>query len=68
MNLEALRDTWLMFQREHSCSVDRMLCRPSLRNEFVAAATIATKSEDEEALLWAVVGLRKRKVLPSVMK
>ncbi len=68
MNLIALRDTWLMFQREHSCSVDRMVCRPALRDEFLAAAALVANCDDEETLLWAVVGLRKNKRLPSVMK
>jgi hypothetical protein len=68
MNLIALRDVWLLFQREHRCSVDRMLCRPTFRTEFLAAAALVTQCDDEETLLWAIVGLRKKKVLPSVMK
>lgn len=68
MNLTALRDTWLMFQREHGCSVDRMLCRPTLRTEFLAVAALVAQCDDEETLLWAIVGLRKKKVLPSVMR
>ena len=63
--MNELRDTWLMFQRDHDrCSVDRMLCRPSLRNAFLAAARLATRTEDEEPLLWRVVTLRKKKALP----
>jgi hypothetical protein len=62
---ESLRDTFLMFQRDHDrCSVDRMLCRPSLRNAFLAAARLSTRTEDEEPLLWGVVNLRKKKALP----
>lgn len=68
MNDNALRDTWLMFQREHSCSVDRMLCRSSLRAEFLSAARLATGVHDEETLLWGIVSLRKNKSLPSVLK
>ena len=68
MNLTALRDAWLMLQCEHGCSVDRMLCRPSLRAEFLAAAALATQIQDEETLLWATVGMRKKKSLPSVLK
>ena len=68
MNLLALRDTWLMFQRENGCSVDRMLCRPALRKAFLESAALATKCTNEEELLWTVVGLRKNKSLPSVLK
>ena len=61
----SLRDTWLMFQRDHDrCSVDRMLCFPELRNAFLDAARLATRAEDEGPLLWAVVNLRKQKALP----
>lgn len=68
MDTDALRDTWLMFQRDHGCSIDRMLCRPSLREEFLSAARLATAIGDEETLLWGLVTLRKRKSLPSVLK
>jgi len=68
MNLDDLRDTWTMFQRENNCSVDRMLCRPKLRGEFLNNAMAATSCTDEETLLWAVVGLRKNKSLPTVRK
>ena len=68
MNLNELRDTWTMFQKEHGCSVDRMLCSPALRTEFLNAATSATRCADEEKLLWAVVGLRKSKRLASAHK
>lgn len=68
MNLTALRDTWLMFQREHGCSVDRMLCRPALRLEFIAAARAVCGCDDEESILWETVNLRKKKTLPSVLK
>lgn len=63
-----LRDTWLMFQRANECSVDRMLCRPELRSDFLNAARQATPLTDEEAILWAVVNLRKKKALPAVLK
>ncbi len=68
MNKDALKDTWTMFQREHGISVDRMLCRPDLRAEFVEGARLATGELDEEQLLWGVVQLRKSKKLPSVLK
>lgn len=68
MNIEDLRDTWLMFQREHDCSVDRMLCDPELRNKYVHDAAQVTGLEDEYQILWATVGLRKRKKLPTQLR
>lgn len=61
--MTGLRDTWLMFKREHHCSIDRMLCRPVLRAEFLEAARLATGSDDEESILWELMSLRKRKEL-----
>lgn len=68
MNLDALADTWRMFQREHRCSVDRMLCAPELRSAFVEAAAVATGIADEAEILWSLMGLRKRKMLTSTAK
>lgn len=68
MNADALRDTWVMFQREHGCSIDKMLCDPELRGEFLSAARQATCCEDEQQILWGLVALRKKKLLPSVLK
>ena len=67
-NTDALRDTWLMFQREHDCSIDRMLCDPLLRQQYLDAAQQATGISDEQALLWRTVNLRKRKQLPARMR
>lgn len=64
MNTDALRDTWVMFQREHGCSVDRMLCNPQLRNQLLAAAYAIVPGADEEQILWCLVGQRKKKALP----
>ncbi len=61
MDDKALGDTWLMFRREHGCSIDRMLCSPQLRQEFLEAARQVTGCDDEEPLLWTLVNLRKRK-------
>lgn len=63
--MNGLRDTWLMFKREHQCSIDRMLCNPTLRSEFLKAAKSATGVHDEESLLWELMSLRKRKVFSS---
>lgn len=57
-----------MFQREHRCSIDRMLCRPILRQEFLTAARAVCDCDDEEMILWDTVNLRKKKSLPSVLK
>lgn len=68
MNLESLRDTWLMFQRDRRCSIDRMLCDPELRREFLQAARPVAGCDDEQQLLWSLVGLRKKKTLPSTLR
>lgn len=64
MPTDIIRDTWLMFQREHGCSVDRMLCWPELRNEFLAEARRVVGDLAEGEILWALVSLRKKKTLP----
>lgn len=66
MKADALRDTWLMFEREHRCSIDKMLCSPVLREEFLAAARHAAECDDEQAILWELMGLRKKKQLKHV--
>jgi hypothetical protein len=63
--MTGLRDTWLMFKREHQCSIDRMLCQPTLRAEFLAAARLATGVQDEGTILWELMSLRKRKAFSS---
>lgn len=63
MDTNALRDTWLMFEREHKCSVDRMVCDPVLRAEFLASAKLVTGSDNENEILWGLFSLRKRKAL-----
>ena len=63
MDMDALPDAWRMFQREHNCSVDRMLCNPTLRSEFVTEALALTRCGDEQELLWALMHLRKNKRL-----
>lgn len=68
MNPTQLRDVWLEFQVLHRCSLDRMLCNPAMRQAFLMAAREATQCEDEEQLLWGLVGMRKNKTLPSVLK
>ena len=65
MKTDVLRDTWVAFRKEHNCSIDRMLCCPALRSAFVESAMIATESNDEEEILWALLDLRKSKGLKS---
>ncbi len=68
MPSDRLRDTWLMFQREHQCSLDRMLCNPLLRNQLLEAAQAVMPSADEEQILWSLVSLRKKKTLPRTQR
>lgn len=59
----AIRDLWTMFRREHNCSVDRMVCAPELRNEFLRAARGVCGTDDEFTILWSAMNLRKAKDL-----
>ena len=68
MNVNTLQDAWKSFQKKHKISVDRMLCTPALRNEFLGLARNSAGCEDEFEILWKVVGLRKGKSLPAVLK
>lgn len=62
---QSLLDTWLMFQKEHPLSIDRMLCSPEARNAFLASARLATGIKDEKSILWGIVFLRKKKAIPT---
>lgn len=69
MNDNSLRDRWLSFQRNHKCSIDRMLCDPELRQEFLSAVRLSGDcSDDEQTILWRLVSLRKRKVVPARLR
>lgn len=69
MDNEALIDSWIMFSREHdNLSVDRLLCKPEERNAFVKSVSNVCGSNDEEEILWALVGARKNKHLREKMK
>lgn len=68
MSTEPLRDMWLLFQREHQCSLDRMLCNPQLRAEFLQSASAVVQGASEEQILWSLVGLRKKKTLPRTQR
>jgi hypothetical protein len=45
-----------------------MLCNPRLRAVFLEAVSRVVECQDEETLLWSIVSLRKKKMLPSVLK
>ncbi len=68
MSDQPLRDLWTMFQREHQCSLDRMLCNPLLRNQLLEAAHVVMPAADEEQILWSLVSLRKKKTLPRTQR
>jgi len=51
MDRQALLDCWTMFRRERDVSVDRMICDPELRSQFLAEAMNACGSEDEQQIL-----------------
>ena len=57
----ALHDIWLMFKRENGCSVDRIVCDPVLRNQFLAAARHVCGTDDESTILWTLMNQRKIK-------
>jgi len=65
MDKKALLDCWVMFSRAHEITVDRLVCDPKLRDEFVAHAARVCGSSDEEEILWALMGLRKQKKIPT---
>lgn len=56
-------DCWMMFERERGVSVDRVVCDPQLRKEFIESASKACRYEDEREILWTLMRLRKRKLL-----
>lgn len=65
MNDDSLRDHWLAFQRDRKCSIDRMLCDPELRQEFLSTVRLSDDcSDDEQTILWQLVSLRKRRLVP----
>lgn len=61
MNEQSLSECWEMFHREYSVSVDKMICDPQLRQEFIESAQSACKCTDEQEILWTLMSLRKQK-------
>lgn len=67
MDKQALLDCWTMFRRENdNVSVDRVVCDPKLREQFIASATDVCGCHDEQQVLWALMGLRKSKQLTTI--
>lgn len=63
MNETKLLDVWRAFSSSRQCSVDRMICNPQLRIDFLAEARRATALDDEEEILWQLMAMRKKKAL-----
>lgn len=62
MDKKSLLENWEMFRREHDgVSVDRMICDPQLRKEFLDLGEHS--GADEGKILWSLLSLRKRKEL-----
>lgn len=69
MNDDSLRDQWLAFQRERNCSIDRMLCDPELRQEFLSAMKLSENCRNHEReILWRLVSFRKRRIMPARLR
>jgi len=66
MKKRDLLDTWLSFKHSNACSIDRMLCDPNLRRNFLEFARRDIDRNDEFEILWSLVSLRKRKAIPKV--
>jgi hypothetical protein len=64
MKPDDLRDTWLMFKREHdNCSVDELVCDPKLRTNFLESLRSIDASISEYDALKSLMRMRKRKQL-----
>ena len=61
MDKRALFDCWKMFQREHDISIDRLVCDPQLRQDFVQSAALVCGCFAEQEILWTLMGMRKDK-------
>lgn len=61
MNQQSLINNWQRFKKEHGVSVDRMICSPELRKEFLE--TSKHDCDNEEEFLWTLMALRKNKLL-----
>jgi len=68
MNEQALIDSWQMFHREHDVSIDRMVCDPGSRNEFLASVRSVCGEASEKEVLWKLMGLRKSKEISTKQK
>jgi hypothetical protein len=61
LNPEVLRGLWQDFRlSQGEPSVDRVLCDPELRDQFLLLAGRAWPEADEKTILTALVGMRKK--------
>ena len=68
MNQQALIDSWRIFEKEHGVSVDRMICSPELRKEFLETSECDCDCDNEEEILWSLMRLRNSKRLTKQQK
>lgn len=62
--MTSLVEIWTRFQTNHHCSVDQVLCLPSLRCKFLDVTELSGLCLPEVDVLWGLVSLRKSKQLP----
>ncbi len=66
MNKEKLIEVYSDIVRRRRCSLDEIIVRMTLRNEFLAdSQDLLGQGSDEEDLLWELLRLRKKGDLPS---
>ncbi len=54
---------WSEFRAEHDISVDRLVCFPKYRNEFLSRLHRVLPTAPEGETLWWLLNCRKRKEL-----
>lgn len=59
----SIHTCWNTFKAIHNCSVDRMVCDPTLRRKFLDVVRAETNISDERHVLWTVMNSRKAKRL-----
>ncbi|PHS02274.1 MAG: hypothetical protein COA78_21560 [Blastopirellula sp.] len=57
-----------IFKQAQLGSIDRMICNPSLREEFLALARPVCHCNDEQNILWGLMGLRKKKAISKAIR
>jgi hypothetical protein len=59
--MHPILNCWKSFQAAHGCSVDRMVCEPTIRCDFLQKVRAETTFSDEGEILWLVMNARKAK-------